>query len=406
MPAMPPMPPRNIDRIRTDLLSASPDVRRNAIQVLSYWVSQDRSIGAAALPLFRHAWRHETDPWSVVTAARGIERTAGAEEGRAALLDLLERPDQEIVASAVMNLERELSSERLLAILSGATHVGLRRAVVNVLGRKGGAGVFEVLTRAIDEADLRPYAIVALERLNDPAAIPYIERCLSDTTEAWCEDRGPMLRVCDVASDAIGQLRNSRERPAVPARAVHAAAPAAPWAGAASTSAGQRAAGMQRLLGTLLPQPGPESKGTLYAIAPLAAALIMIPWVLMFVIGVISVTGKAHDTADRTRAMDLVAILPPAIGVAVGVYGIAKRRVRGAVRRTILGAGCVLCILVSLPFLNEARDITFHERQSRAAAPAPASNPPAKRVPIPSGTPPPMEERQPVEVRLPVASQP
>lgn len=386
--------PRNLDRIRTDLQSDSIDVRRKAMMELSYWVQKDRSIDAEALPLFRAVWQRETDPWIVYTAARGIGLTGGEAEGRAALFDLLERPQQDIVATAVLNMERELSTARLLELCERATHMGLRRSLVNVLGRKGGPGAYEVLVAALDAADLRPWGIAALARLGDPAAIPHIQQYLSDTSEAWQEDRGPMMRVCDVASDAIGQLNRAGGRAAVPEWPVIARR-----AGAAE---GVAAVGAVPAWSQRPTVPTSQSRGTLFAVVPLAAAIITVPWVLMFVIGVVSVTGKTHDTSDRTRSMDFVAILPPMLGLAVGVYGVVKRRVRGPGRLVLLGVGCLLCMLVSIPFLNEARDITLAEKKNTAAAPAKVPDPPPVRVPIPSGKPPPMEPRQPIDVRPPV----
>lgn len=378
-------PSNTIDGIRADLQSASVNIRREALQSLSELVRGNRHFAAEAAPIFRHAWRHETDPFTVLTAARGIELAEGDTQGRAALMDLLDRPQQDLVATAVLNAELDLTTEHVLALYARATDPGLRRTLINALGRKHDRAAFDVLAAAIDDPELRPWAIEALVAVGDPAAIPHIEPCLSDTADAWAVDNhGPMMRVCDVASDAIAALRKSSARPHVPERA------AAPNARASTASAGAPFG----YPGPPMPVAPPQ--GTFFALAPLAAAVLSVPWFLMVVLSMIDISGRGQGPRSDPRSMDLVAIIPPAIGISVGLFGLAKRRIRGTWRYATLTVGCLLCAIIATPFLIEARSATALEEQQRAANPPP---PPPVRVPIPSGKPPQIEVRQPFTTR-------
>lgn len=381
--------PRNIERIRVELRSGSADTRRAATQDLCDWVRTDSLIAAEALPLFREVLQSDADPWTLISAARGIERISGGEAGRAALLALLDRPQPAVVATAVVNLDGHISIDRLFDLCARATDPGLRRTLVTALGQTKNPRAFDLLVAALNDEDVRPWAIEALVEIGLVAAVEHIEPYLRDTGDAWLEDNhGPMMRVCDVAGQAITRLRTSASQSSVSDR------PATLRAAPQVTPPAFARPGLPGLPRWISSSP------TLLASIPLAAAILTVPWFLMFAVGVIGATGTGRQTPDRTRAMDFVAIIPPMIGLAMGIHALVKRRVRGAPRLALLLFGCLSCALVAWPFLAEARSITLAEKRETTNATSATPNSPPKRVPMPSGKPPPLDVRQPEMPKL------
>ncbi|MFN0135244.1 MAG: hypothetical protein ACKVS9_03910 [Phycisphaerae bacterium] len=201
----------DIERFRRDLRSTQVATRQVALDELRAALGRDSSIRAVAADLLRELCRGETNPWVLLNAVRGLELAADKAEVLAVKLGLIERSEADIVAMALLNLNLNLSADRLLEMYARTNEYSLRNTLVHMLARTRDARAFPILLSELDKADMRPYAIEALVAYGDSRAVEHIERCLSDTSDAWpIDNHGPMMRVCDVAREAIERLRKAR----------------------------------------------------------------------------------------------------------------------------------------------------------------------------------------------------
>src|SRR5262249_28957746 len=155
---------------------------------------------------------------------------------------------------------------------------------------------------------------------------------------AWEEDNhAPTWRICDLAAQAIGRLRNGQAgvapRTNGPATQISAPAVNAPAALVAKPP----------VIAAMDFQP-PQST-PIAPFVPLIAAVLEIPLVVsMFFVEYFSHGQLSADTAT-TKRMDALFMVPAAIGILIGSIVIARRQPRGPVARVFLGIGCTLCTL-------------------------------------------------------------
>jgi hypothetical protein len=204
-------PPRalSLDQIRRDVLSATQGIRGYAMQSLLMQCRADSALHAAALPIFQAHVFTAPDYMTAANAARGIELIAGPDEGRKVWITLLNRGDAKFAAEIATATKDVFYVPALLRMLESRPDFAIQTAVMRTLGRMKDAQAFAPIAARLADRSLRPHAIEALSDLGDRRAIPHIEPLLKDKTDAWPEDNhGPMLRVCDLASSALSQLRS------------------------------------------------------------------------------------------------------------------------------------------------------------------------------------------------------
>jgi HEAT repeat protein len=177
------------------------------MQELLMATRKDSSIHHPALAIFRAALTTEQDPWTITSAARGIDHIAGPVEGRRAWLSLLNHSRAEVVARAALDATDAAYLPVMLELLERHPNQRVRNAVIRTLGRQKELVAFPAILKQLEILASRPDAIFALGDLGDLQAIPHLEKLLDDKTELWREDNhGGMLRVCDLAKDAIAKL--------------------------------------------------------------------------------------------------------------------------------------------------------------------------------------------------------
>ena len=102
---------------------------------------------------------------------------------------------------------------------------------------------------------------------------------------------------------------------------------------------------------TSLPAAPPDqAPATWLAYVPLGAALFEVPWLGAIVIAVLFTKGHFEIDARETQILDLVALLPPVVGLAVGAAAIVRRAAKGMAAWVCLVAGFVVCGLLAFSF--------------------------------------------------------
>ena len=204
----------SVNQIRQDLQSPHQEIRVRAMQTLLLAVQKDASLLSAAMPIFQQSIRTEQDPSTAIYAARGIKVLAGPDEARTAWLTLLTHPNPKMVAGAARAVDDPCLAPILMELADRRPELPIRISALRTLGRLKDPFTLPVLLKSLDDPALRPHAAEALGDFGDPGVIPSLQRLLQDTTPAWEEDNhGPMLRVCDLASQAVARLRNSPRQP-------------------------------------------------------------------------------------------------------------------------------------------------------------------------------------------------
>jgi hypothetical protein len=99
------------------------------------------------------------------------------------------------------------------------------------------------------------------------------------------------------------------------------------------------------------PTAPPERATTSWlAYLPLAAALLELPWLGAIVIAVLFTKGHFDIDPRETQILDLVALLPPVMGLAAGAAAIARGAAKGLAAWVCLVAGFVVCGLLASSF--------------------------------------------------------
>lgn len=215
----PPEPFATCAQVRAALQSKDDSHRGQALQALHHLAKRDPSIHAEALQIYREVLAGPIDAWTTVNAIRGLEALLGADQSHSAWQALLadDQPDDQI-AMVVWSITDSRLVPRLLELLERRTAVMVRQAILQILGKLATPGLRPVIEPFLACPELRPAAIQALGELGDPEAIPQLEPFLRDDSEIPHRDeRGCVLRICNLADDAIRRLtrrRNSDSRPA------------------------------------------------------------------------------------------------------------------------------------------------------------------------------------------------
>jgi len=214
----PPEPFATCAQVRAALQSKDDSYRGQALQALHHLAKHDPSIHAEALQIYREVLAGPVDAWTTVNAVRGLDALLGADQSHSAWQALLadDQPDDGI-AMVVWSITDPRLVPRLLKLLERRTAVMVRRALLQILGKLATPGLRPVIETYLVYPALRPEAIQALGELGDPDSIPHLEPFLQDESEIPNRDeRGCVLRVCNLADDAIRSLnrrRNSDSRP-------------------------------------------------------------------------------------------------------------------------------------------------------------------------------------------------
>lgn len=368
-------PKRDLAQIRTSLQSPEVPVRAQAMGELLAWVSDDSKIHAEALDIFRESWRSESNGHLAACAIRGIEQIAGSAEAHAARLTLLDHPSPQMVAYAVLGLERHPDISKFVELLARMPVTEVHISILSTLGRTKNPAVRGPITEALREPGLRPHAIEALAALGDPRSIADIEPYVDDRADAWpVDNHGPMMSVGEVAREAIERIRT----PAPPHR------PVVPQPRRAESRSDQR-------VGTL---------ARWWAAIPLAAALFTIPWFLFVLVPQVFVGGRGLTPSEVLR-LDLLGLTPPAIGLVAGLALIVSRRKRTVGQLVLLLLGCAACVLAITPFAYEAMNQDMSSTRDGRSTESPSLKPePARPATIPA-MPPKLDVKRPEFPRQP-----
>jgi HEAT repeat protein len=193
--------------IETGLASEKELSRCNAMQSLLALVKQDKGIGVEALPMIRGALERARDPWVTAMALAGLEVIAGKQEARIARDLLLFGGKGNIAKAVVLSMRDAGEYAVLIDLLSRSTDEEVCISAIRMLGRFRNPAALPVLAGLMSKANFCPHVVEALGELGDARAIPFLVRHLEDETDAWpVDNHGPMLRVSDLAEEAIRRL--------------------------------------------------------------------------------------------------------------------------------------------------------------------------------------------------------
>jgi len=203
-------PVHNLDQLEENSRSDKPEVRGSAIQALLLWARKDPSIQPKALEIFKRALTTPRDSWAAINAARGVELIEGPAATRGIWLSLLQNADNSLAASVAMAITDPGLARPLIDLLRRNSNVHFRTSAIRTLGRLLDSAALFALVEYLKQPELRPHAVEALGELGDSRAIAHLEPLLQDKTDAWpVDNHGPMLRVCDLAEEAIKRLRGN-----------------------------------------------------------------------------------------------------------------------------------------------------------------------------------------------------
>ncbi|MDB6156233.1 MAG: repeat protein [Chthoniobacteraceae bacterium] len=294
--------------------SARQDIRSCALQELLAWVRKDRVSHPIVLPVFRKALRVEQDPWGIVSATQGIENMVGGEEARNAWLAVLNHPSSGIVIRAASAIADRFYVPVLLRLLAGRPEAGVRNAAIRALGRMQCVEVLPVILTHLANKETRWDSIEALSNLGDPRAIPYLKPFLNDQSDLRGEDdRGCVIDVRHITGCAIRRL--------------------------------EFLAGIRPI----------RSRLNLFAYLPLIAAIVEIPWIIIVVTfpSAPLVAGTRAANTARNHLMDLLAAIPVAAGLLIGLAVLMCGTARRLPERVCLYLGCAVCAVFLYAFGSE-----------------------------------------------------
>jgi HEAT repeat protein len=207
---MPHARPFDFEQIKRDIRSPDQPTRGTSMAALYHHAQQNSAIHQEALELFRASVMAWPDYMTASNAARGIELIAGPVEGRKIWLALLNQSKAELAGAIAQSLKDVSFVPVLLELIDRRPEWSIQLAAVRTLGRMKDRAAFDAIRKRLADRGLRPHAVEALGELGDPRAIADLEPLLTDRTEAWeIDNHGPMLRVCDLAKDAIAQLQKN-----------------------------------------------------------------------------------------------------------------------------------------------------------------------------------------------------
>jgi HEAT repeat protein len=204
--------PISVDAVRLALQSPDHNVRAKATADLLFRATQDQSIRADALEIFRRCLSTEQEPSTAISAVRGLDLLASCDEARTAWLVLLNDPRPQMVARAALHIQDPTYAPLLFEMLERASNLSIRSALINILGRLKYGPACQSILAALNDSETRNHAIIALGDLGDPAAIPYLEPFVADNSPSHLtDDRGWPLCVGDLADESIRRLRRLQQ---------------------------------------------------------------------------------------------------------------------------------------------------------------------------------------------------
>jgi hypothetical protein len=320
-----------LDQIRQSVASADAEARGRAMQDLLNLARKNKDVHQEALGIFMGALMNEQAPWAAISAARGVAFIAGEKEGRRAWRTLLDHPNVEMVAAVAAVVDAS-HGMHLLQVLDGRAETAVQIPVVRALGRLKVVEAFDPIVKRLADRDVRPHAIEALADLGDARAVDHLKKHLTDKTEAWPDDNhGPMLRIRDLAKTAIERLTGAPSA-SPPARVMKA--PPKPSAGPTKL------------------EPKPSATNTL-AYLPMVGALVMLPWFAAVFFTVLFTTGTFQPSDAETRKLDLVAMVPAALGILGGVLALTRGGPKTTAEKVCFVLGLLLCGLFVFSFGSE-----------------------------------------------------
>ncbi|MDX2200996.1 MAG: HEAT repeat domain-containing protein [Phycisphaerae bacterium] len=333
-----------LEQIERDLRSARAFERGEGMRALLRRAVADPSLQPRAREVFRAALGGETDPWALSMAALGIETLDGATAGGAVWRELLGRADENVVAYAVIAMRDAVHAPLLRELLERRPEPLILVNALSALGRLRDRAAMPAMLAALENASVRPHAISALADLGDPGAIAAIERYLNDRGDAWpVDNHGPMMSVGEVAAEAIAKLRQ---------------AGVDGWSGQRWTddpSSPDRDDGaMERSSARPRSDLGASIFGQrLLTYLPLVIACFELIWVGALVqSGQAAHQGRGPTTEDHRRTAAL-AILPPLIGLGIGILMAVRRWPTKWLDRGALLLGVLICGLWALGFAGD-----------------------------------------------------
>jgi hypothetical protein len=359
--------PLSIDDLARAARSPDPDDRSRAIQALLIRIRRDPSLGAAALPIFRHAIRFERVGWIVALAARGVEEIEGAIAARQVWMELLGRESPDIVASAAGASTDPWYLPALLDLLNRRSEPDVRGAAIRGLGRIPDESVFPAIIGFLDDPALRVDVIEALADQGDRRATPHLEALVNDETETGdLDERGASVTIGYVAWTALRRFNEpdlarhyapDRFRPFAhevwgdpvppmlggpppfrfePAADASAPSPAAPPAAAPPRSVRVAPAPPLTLSSTFLGM-------RLVSLIPMALAFVEVFW---------TVALLGSETTLQRHELDAVGMVPGLLGVLAAIVIPFLYRPK-ALEYVALVVGALACLPLVIAFGTE-----------------------------------------------------
>jgi len=199
----------DLDQVQTDLRSAHQPTRYAAAHRMRTWIRLNPACHPAALEIFGQILANPLDGGTVNAALFGLEELGNKTEAQTARLNLIKSPNPDLVRTALLGFRDPLYAPLLVDLLTDRTETEVRISLIRALGRMPSASKLALpfIVKFLSHRDLRPHIADALGDLGDPAAIPYLEQLLNDSTEAWeIDNHGPVLRVRDLAAESIRKI--------------------------------------------------------------------------------------------------------------------------------------------------------------------------------------------------------
>jgi hypothetical protein len=372
-----PLTPLSIDDLGRASRSPDTDDRSRAMQALLIRIRREPSLGAAALPIFRHATRFERVGWIVTLAARGVEEIEGAVVARRVWTELLDRESPDIVASAAASLTDPAYLPALMELLHRRSEPEVRGAAIRAPGRIPNESVFPAIVGFLDDPALRVHVIEALADQGDTRATPHLEPLVGDETETgeW-DDRGAPVRIGYLAWNAIRRFNEpdmARHYGLATYRPFHDAGwgdPVPPMLGGpppfrfepvaqASAAPPPPPAPAPRSRFSLPPLTAPlrqipaTIKGFhLVALLPMALAVVELFWTVFLLAMLAEAIRLGEETPLRTHALDVMAMIPGVLGVLAAVVIPFRYRLK-ALEYVALVVGALACLPLVLLFGQE-----------------------------------------------------
>jgi hypothetical protein len=321
-------------QIATNLRSDKDQICFKAVSDLLQWCRHEPRIHTAALPLFQEAAGLTRFPYVANHAVGGIELISGSEPARQYRQAFLHDSDPVLVRATVLMTRDPSEVPALIGVLDQNQDPAVKESAVRLIGRLGTPAAFDVLIGALAAPWLRPHAVEALGDLRDVRAIPNLEALESDTTPAWpVDNHGPMLRVCDLAAEALRKIRSQPQ--------VAATQPPLPQSVRGASAAATVGLAKHRFLGSK----------RLWSYVPVAALVFEIPWFVICILGLLFLMGDCSPqgvSPHQERVVSIFVSVPLVLGALGGLYALVFHRSPHTVDRVFLIIGMIVCFVIGV----------------------------------------------------------